>query len=79
MIRDDVVVYNKVNMPMMGLRLVTEVYISKDEYQEHKITKDMTKLTTVFFGACGIESAPSHGGHDVGRKKFLGKAVSLCT
>lgn len=59
-LRDDVVVYNKVNMPMFGLQLVTEVYVSKDEYQEHKITKDMSKLTTVFFGACGVESAPSH-------------------
>lgn len=70
-LRDDVIVYNKVNMPMYGLQLVTEVYISKDEYQEHKITKEMLKLTTVFFGACGIETAPSHDTENYGRKKYV--------
>lgn len=75
-LRDDVVIYNKVNMPMLGLRLVTEVYVSKDEYLEHKITKDLSKLTTVFFGACGIESAPSHGDTGVSNKHFVVKSLA---
>lgn len=75
-LRDDVVIYNKVNMPMFGLQLVTEVYVSKDEYQEHKITKDMKKLTTVFFGACAIESAPSHETTAFGSKKYITKPLA---
>lgn len=53
-IRDDAVIYNKVNTPLFGLQTRAEVYVSKDNYQEHKITKDLTKLTTVFFGAIPI-------------------------
>ncbi|MGR3218917.1 MAG: GldG family protein [Candidatus Anammoxibacter sp.] len=69
-LRDDVVIYNKVNMPMYGSQLVAEVYVSKDEYKEHAITKGMTDLTTVFFGACGIETTSSHSGVPFGNKKF---------
>ncbi|MGR3309172.1 MAG: GldG family protein [Candidatus Brocadiales bacterium] len=54
-IKDDAVIYNKVNMPLFGAQTVAEVYVSKDNYQEHKITKDLTKLTTVFFGAIPID------------------------
>lgn len=60
-LRDDVVIYNKVHMPLFGTQLVTQIYIGAEEYVEHKITEDMSNLTTVFFGACGIETKPSHG------------------
>ncbi|MBI4008232.1 MAG: GldG family protein, partial [Planctomycetes bacterium] len=53
-IRDDAVIYNKVDMPLFGVQTAAEVYVSKDQYQEHKITKDMTNLTTVFFGAIPV-------------------------
>ncbi len=75
-IRDDVVIYNKVSMPMLGLQLVTEVYITKEEYQEHKITKDLEKLTTVFFGACGIESTHSHDMTGLGKKKYTANTLA---
>lgn len=57
-IRDDAVVYNKVNMPLFGMQTVAEVYISEDEYQEHEITKDIKSLTTILFGSCVVEAAP---------------------
>lgn len=53
-IRDDAVIYNKADMPLFGMQTVAEIYVSKDQYQEHKITKDMTNLTTVFFGAIPV-------------------------
>jgi ABC-type uncharacterized transport system involved in gliding motility auxiliary subunit len=58
-IRDDAVIYNLANMPLFGVQTSAEVYVTKDRYQEHKITKDLTKLTTVFFGAIPIKIVTS--------------------
>ncbi len=57
-VRDDAVVYNKVNMPLFGMQTVVEIYISDDKYLEHEITKDIKKLTTVFYGSCVLSIAP---------------------
>ena len=57
-VRDDAVVYNKVNMPLYGMQTVVEIYISDDKYLEHEITKDIEKLTTVFYGSCALSLAP---------------------
>ena len=77
-LRDDVIIYNKVSSPMFGARIVSEVYISKDEYQEHKIVNEMTNLTTVFFGACGIESELSHSSTgSVGSSDFIVKPLTF--
>jgi hypothetical protein len=57
-VRDDAVVYNKVNMPLFGMQTVVEIYISDDKYLEHAITKDIKKLTTVFYGSCVVSPAP---------------------
>lgn len=53
-VKEDAVIYNNVDMPLFGVQTVAEVYVSKDKYQEHKITKDLANLTTVFFGAIPI-------------------------
>jgi len=57
-VRDDAVVYNKVNMPLYGMQTVVEIYISDDKYLEHEITEDIKKLTTVFYGSCVVNLAP---------------------
>lgn len=71
-IRDDAVIYNKVDLPLFGVQTVAEVYVSKDQYQEHKITKDMTTLTTVFFGAIPVNIA---GTQDVKQSLNLWKLL----
>ncbi len=57
-VRDDAVVYNKVNMPLYGMQTVVEIYISDDMYLDHEITKDIKKLTTVFYGSSVVSLAP---------------------
>ncbi len=57
-VRDDVVVYNKVNMPLFGLQTVAEIYVGKDEYADHRITNDLKNFNTIFFGACAVDAAP---------------------
>ena len=57
-VRDDAVVYNKVNMPLYGMQTVVEIYISDDKYLEHEITKDIEKLTSVFYGSSVVSVAP---------------------
>ena len=57
--RDDVVVYNKVNMPLFGKQTVAEIYVGKDEYaEEHAITNDLKSFNTILFGACSVDAAP---------------------
>lgn len=58
--RDDIVVYNKVNMPLFGIQTVAEIYVGKDEYAEHKITNDLKNYNTILFGACSVDSAPAN-------------------
>lgn len=57
-VRDDAVVYNKVNMPLFGMQTVVEIYISGDKYLDHEITEDIKKLTTVFYGSSVLSLAP---------------------
>jgi len=57
--RDDVVVYNKINMPLFGMQTVAEIYVGKDEYaEEHAITNDLKSFNTILFGACSVDAAP---------------------
>ena len=58
MVRDDSVVYNKVNLPLFGMQTVSEIYVSDDSYPDHEITNDMKSLTTLFFGSCVVSAAP---------------------
>ena len=58
LVRDDAVVYNKVNMPLYGMQTVIEIYISDDKYLDHDITNDIKKLTTVFYGSSVVSVAP---------------------
>ena len=58
LVRDDAVVYNKVNMPLYGMQTVVELYISDEKYLEHEITKDIEKLTSVFYGSSAVSVAP---------------------
>ncbi|HEY4482536.1 MAG TPA: GldG family protein [Candidatus Brocadiaceae bacterium] len=57
-VRDDVVVYNKVNMPLFGIQTVAEIYVGKDEYAEFKITDGLKSYNTIILGACSVGSAP---------------------
>jgi ABC-type uncharacterized transport system involved in gliding motility auxiliary subunit len=57
-VRDDAVVYNKVNMPLFGMQTVVEVYISDDKYLDHEITNDIKKLTSVFYGSSALSIVP---------------------
>ena len=58
-VRDDVVVYNKVNLPLFGIQTVAEIYVGKDEYAEDNlITNDLKNVNTILFGACSVDSAP---------------------
>ncbi|MEK7289421.1 MAG: Gldg family protein, partial [Planctomycetota bacterium] len=58
-VRDDVVVYNKVSNPLYGIQTSAEVYVSKDEYAEdHPITNDLKNYNTILFGACSVDAAP---------------------
>lgn len=58
-VRDDVVVYNKVNMPLFGIQTVAEIYVGKDEYAEdHPITNDLKTYNTILFGACPVDATP---------------------
>ena len=57
-VRDDAVVYNKVNMPLFGMQTVVEIYISDDKYLDHEITEDIKKLTSVFYGSSVLSLAP---------------------
>ncbi len=57
-VRDDAVVYNKVNMPLFGMQTVVEIYISDDKYLDHEITEDIKKLTSVFYGSSVLSIAP---------------------
>ncbi|KAB2836682.1 MAG: hypothetical protein F9K48_01210, partial [Candidatus Brocadia sp.] len=58
-VRDDVVVYNKVNMPLFGIQTVAEIYVGKDEYAEdHPITNDLKTYNTIIFGACPVDASP---------------------
>lgn len=59
-VRDDVVVYNKVNMPLFGMQAIAELYISKGEYaKDHVITNDLTtiNINTILLGACSVSAA----------------------
>ena len=58
LVRDDAVVYNKVNMPLYGMQTVVELYISDEKYLEHEITNDIMKLTSVFYGSSVVSVAP---------------------
>lgn len=58
MVRDDTVVYNKVNLPLFGMQTVSEIYVSDKKYPDHEITQDMRSLTTLFFGSCVVSAAP---------------------
>ena len=58
LVRDDAVVYNKVNMPLFGMQTVMELYIGEEQYPDHEITQDMKSLTTVFYGSCVVNAAP---------------------
>jgi len=57
-VRDDVVVYNKVNMPLFGIQTVAEIYVGKDEYAEFKITDGLKSYNTILLGACSVNSTP---------------------
>ncbi len=57
-VRDDAVVYNKVNMPLFGMQTVVEIYISDKKYLDHEITEEITKLTSVFYGSSVLSLAP---------------------
>ncbi len=57
-VRDDAVVYNKVNMPLFGMQTVVEVYISDEKYLDHEITNDIKKLTSVFYGSSALSIVP---------------------
>lgn len=58
-VRDDVVVYNKISNPLYGIQTSAEVYVSKDEYAEdHPITNDLKNYNTILFGACSVDAAP---------------------
>jgi len=57
-VRDDAVVYNKVNMPLFGMQTVVEIYISDEKYLDHEITEDIKKLTSVFYGSSVLSIAP---------------------
>ncbi|TLD41900.1 MAG: Mucin 2 precursor [Candidatus Jettenia ecosi] len=59
-VRDNVVVYNKVNMPLFGIQTVAEIYIGKDEYAEHIITDDLKSYNTILFGSCVVDAAPAN-------------------
>lgn len=58
-VRDDVVVYNKVNMPLFGIQTVAEIYVGKDDYAEdHPITNDLKSYNTILFGTCPVDASP---------------------
>jgi len=58
-IRDDIVIYNKVNMPLFGMQTVAEIYVGKDEYAEdHAIVNDLKNYNTILFGACSVDASP---------------------
>ena len=57
-VRDDAVVYNKVNMPLFGMQTVVEIYISDQKYLDHEITEEIKKLTSVFYGSSVLSLAP---------------------
>jgi len=57
-VRDDAVVYNRVNRPLYGMQTVNKLYISDSMYIEHEITKDIRSLTTVIYGSCVVSPAP---------------------
>jgi len=57
-VRDDVVVYSKVNMPLFGIQTVAEIYIGKDEYADYPITEDLKSYNTILMGACSVSSTP---------------------
>ncbi len=57
-VREDTVVYNKVNMPLFGIQTVVEIYISDQEYLEHVITEEIKKQTSVFYGSSVLSLAP---------------------
>lgn len=59
-IRDDTVVYNRVNMPLFGMQTLAEIYVGKDEYADHKITDDLKSYNTILFGACSVDAAPAN-------------------
>ncbi len=59
-VRDDVVVYNRVNMPLFGMQTLAEIYVGKEEYADHKITDDLKRYNTILFGACSIDAAPAN-------------------
>ncbi len=59
-VRDDVVVYNRVNMPLFGMQTLAEIYVGKDEYADHKITDDLKGYNTILFGACSVDAAPAN-------------------
>ncbi|MFQ5964974.1 MAG: GldG family protein [Candidatus Scalinduaceae bacterium] len=58
LVRDDAVVYNKINMPLFGMQTVAEVYVDEEKYQDHEITNDIKGLMTLFFGSCVVNVAP---------------------
>lgn len=59
-VRDDIVIYNRVNMPLFGMQTLAEIYVGKDEYADHKITDDLKRYNTILFGACSVDAAPAN-------------------
>ena len=58
-VRDDVVVYNKANLPLFGIQTVAEIYVGKDEYAaDNVITDGLKNVNTILFGACSVSSSP---------------------
>jgi len=57
-VRDDIVIYNTVKMPLFGLQTVAEIYVGNEEYGEHKITDDLKNYNTILYGACSVDAAP---------------------
>lgn len=57
-VRDDVVVYTKMNMPLFGIQTVAEIYVSSDDYGDFKITEGLKSYNTIILGACSVGAAP---------------------
>lgn len=57
-VRDDIVIYNTVKMPLFGIQTVAEIYVKNEEYGDHRITNDLKNYNTILYGACSIDAAP---------------------
>jgi len=58
MVRDDIVIYNTVKMPLFGMQTLAEIYVGSEEYQDHEITKELKNYNTILYGACSVDAAP---------------------